>query len=187
MAEKNKFILSPTRAFYCLKHFKQLTKDVVEQFVHEGFSEKDIENQLETIGSKFLKKFAQSPFEIYLEIIDRVPSKIIHQENGNVVYSYLFEDFIGIDSLIHVENLSPKEQTNIQKEIRNGFEVQTISSKKANKTKQLNVVFSKSNNEIITIFPGIYAPPFPKDEMDQELKNSSTSFWNNYVMNKDSV
>ena len=77
--------------------------------------------------------------------------------------------------------LSSKEQNTIVLEKRNHYEVKVIRKNKRNATKQLNVVFRKNSNEIITMFPGIYAPPLPSEVMNIEELLRATEFWENYV------
>lgn len=161
MKMKNKLILTEKRIFYCLKHLKKVNKQTNDYLIEKGHSLTEIQGQIDLIGSKFFSSFCQSPIELYDKITDRVPSKIIHQENRNVVYSYTFEENIGYDSIIAICELSSKERKAIEIEKRNHYEVKVIRKNKRNGTKQLNVVFQKNSNEIITMFPGIYAPPLP--------------------------
>ena len=181
MKMKNKLILTENRIFYCLKHLKKINKQTNDYLIEKGHNLIEIQEQIDLIGSKFFSSFCQSPTELYDKITDRVPSKIIHQENGNVVYCYTFEENIGYDSIIAISELSSKEQNTIVLEKRNHYEVKVIRKNKRNATKQLNVVFQKNSNEIITMFPGIYAPPLPSEVMNIEELLRATEFWENYV------
>ena len=178
---KNKLILTENRIFYCLKHLKKVNKQTSDYLIDKGHTIAKIQQQIELIGSKFFSNFCQSPRELYDKITDRVPSKIIHQENGNVVYCYTFEENIGYDSIIAISELSSNEQNTIVLEKRNHYEVKVIRKNKRNATKQLNVVFRKNSNEIITMFPGIYAPPLPSEVMNIEELLRATEFWEHYV------
>lgn len=178
---KNKLILTENRIFYCLKHLKKVNKQTSDYLIEKGHTVAEIQQQIELIGSKFFSNFCQSPIELYEQITDRVPSKIIHQENGNVTYCYTFEENIGYDSIIAISELNSKERNSIVLENRNQYEVKVIRKNKRNATNQLNVVFQKKNNEIITMFPGIYAPPLPAAWMNKEEHSLANEFWEKYV------
>ncbi len=181
MKMKNKLILTENRIFYCLKHLKKVNKQTNDYLIEKGHNLIEIQEQIDLIGSKFFSSFCQSPAEVHDKITDRVPSKIIHQDNGNVVYCFTFEENIGYDSIIAISELSSKERKAIGQEKRNHYEVKVIRKNKRNATKQLNVVFQKNNNEIITMFPGIYAPPLPSEHMNAEELLLANDFWENYV------
>ena len=178
---KNKLILTENRIFYCLKHLKKVNKQTRDYLIDKGHTIAEIHQQIELIGSKFFSNFCQSPIELYDKITDRVPSKIIHQENGNVVYCYIFEENIGYDSIIAISELNSKERNSIVLENRNQYEVKVIRKNKRNGTKQLNIVFQKKSNEIITMFPGIYAPPFPTEWMNKEELLKANEFWEKHL------
>jgi hypothetical protein len=181
MKMKNKLILTENRIFYCLKHLKKLNKQTNDYLIEKGHDLIEIQQQIGLIGSKFFSSFCQSPIELYDKITDRVPSKIIHQENGNVTYCYTFEENIGFDSIIAISELNSKERNSIVLENRNQYEVKVIRKNKRNGTKKLNVVFQKNSNEIITMFPGIYAPPLPAAWMNKEELLIANEFWEKHV------
>ena len=91
MEQKNKLTLTIEGAFYCLKHFKKLNQNTLSFFLTNAYSEDQIINQTSTIGSKFFNSFLDSPFDVFDKIKDKLPAKIIHQKNGNVVYIYFFD------------------------------------------------------------------------------------------------
>jgi hypothetical protein len=177
----SKLFLTTARFLYCLKHFNKIDKQTEVFLLKNGMDESTIIQQLNTLGSKFFYSFAHSPESILNKITERVPSQIIHQKNGNIVYIYLFEQTIGYDSLISVKNLSTKELNLIEIENRNQKEVRVLRKNKRNKTYQLNVIFQKNNNEIITMFPGVYAPPLPTSKMESEEFLQATIFWEEHI------
>ena len=66
-------------------------------------------------------------------------------------------------------------------EKRNNFKIKIVEKEGFVKTNELVVVASKENNEIITAFPGQYAPPFPIHLSDTKSKIASERFWEEHA------
>lgn len=69
--------------------------------------------------------------------------------------------------------------------IRNGFHTNVLERNFFDFTNQL-VVISNTFNEIITVFTGLYAPPFPTQLTDEEEVKASILFWENHTFIKNS-
>ncbi len=184
MEEKTKMnlTLSIDRAFYLLKHFSKIDSKTRFFFIQNNYTNELIESALCSSGSKFNYRFCKNPFEL-IEKIERLqPLHFFKQENGNEVYIFTIEsNFIGVDNLIPLEDLTLTERSKIKYELRNGYEIGTFTTKKMHPTKECVLVLKSDSNEVVTIFPGIYAPPFPISIANEELKLKAEYFWANHL------
>ena len=183
MERQEELKLTVQRAFYILKHFESIDADSRNLFLKNGYSELEILKSIATIGSKFFNTFCSSPFQLSKIINNSNPVESFNQSNGNCIFIYLFHesDGIGNDNLINLNNLLPIEQSNLKVEKRNNFKIKIVEKASFIKTNQLVVVASKENNEIITAFPGQYAPAFPIHLSDTKSKIASERFWEEHA------
>jgi hypothetical protein len=165
------------QAFYLLKHFTEIDFIARNQFLEFGYSEEEINAQLQVIGSKFTASFCQHPFELEGLLSQIEPREQIVQSNGRTAYVYQFEKKIGTDHIIEKEQIAPIEIIQLD---RNGSIIEAVEQKELPKTNHLVVV--KSNQGAwITAFPGKYAPAFPSSWMTKEEFTFATHFWHNHV------
>ena len=178
MEKPEELKLTLQRAFYILKHFESIDVDSRNLFLKNGYSELEIAKSIATIGSKFFNTFCSNPFQLSIIINNSNPVESISQSNGNSIFIYSFQesDGIGTDNLINLNNLLPLEINNLKVETRNNFKIKIVEKASFVKTNQLVVVASQENNEIITAFPGQYAPPFPNHLSDTKSKIASERF-----------
>jgi hypothetical protein len=184
MEEKTKMnlILTLERAFYLLKHFTKIDSKTRAIFIGKNYTEEEIDLALATSGSKFNYKFCKNPFELIEKIESIPPFYFFKQDNGNLIYIFRIEsDFIGFDNLLPIADLTLNERSKIKYEIRNGYEIGTYLSKIMNPTKECVLVLKSYNREVVTFFPGIYAPSFPISIKDADFKMKAEYFWENHV------
>ncbi len=180
--EEIKLILTIDRAFYLLKHFSKIDKKSRLLFLENNYSESDIDTALKVIGSKFNFSFCKNPFDLVSKINVLSTIQLFTQDNGNTIYVFRNENgFIGPDNLISIGELTLAERSKIKFETRNGFEVGLLKSDKINQTNECVLIVKSDSNEIVTFFPGIYAPPFPTSVKDSELKLKAKYFWENHI------
>jgi hypothetical protein len=76
--------------------------------------------------------------------------------------------------------------SSIQFQSRNGFSTEFIETAHLPKTKYVTVVYKEQNgnNNIITLFPGPYAPAFPHIKMKAEEFNYATQYWSDHILLK---
>jgi hypothetical protein len=182
MEEESKLILKIDRAFYLLKHFSQIDKKARLIFTENNYSKVDVDNALNVIGSKFNFSFCRNPFDLVRMIPSLTPIHHFDQSNGNTIYLFRNEQKnTGNDNLISIDELTLNERSKIKFEVRNDFEVGLLRSSKVNQTKDCVLIVKSETNEIITFFPGIYAPPFPIHLNEGDLKIKAEYFWKNHV------
>jgi hypothetical protein len=183
MDTKKKIILSDSRAFYICKHLEELGVESFLYFKERNYDVKQLENNREENNSIFLKTFCNNPFELLQKIQVLNPKSEIIQSNGNV--ALLFEndsnEIWGLDTLISLDMLSPLERNEIKISLKSGYNVQSITTKKPKPTREAVVVFNSASNQVITIYPGKYAPPFPNSLKTSEETKTSQEFWENHV------
>ncbi len=184
MEEKTKInlILSIERAFYLLKHFNKIDSKSRSIFIDNLCKEEEIDSALAITGSKFNYQFCKNPFELIEKINRLQPLHFFKQENGNAVYIFTIEsNFIGVDNLIPLADLTLTERSKIKYELRNSYEIGTFTTKKIHPTKECVLVLKSDSNEVVTIFPGIYAPPFPISIANEDMKAKAEYFWANHL------
>jgi hypothetical protein len=101
--------------------------------------------------------------------------------------TYLFRHIEGRD--VGANGIAKKEdipEENIALEIRDGYHIKIGLVDKLPKTKEFCVVAIDTNQgrSVITIFPGMYAPPFPSNRMTGDDFLRSQTFWQKFILVK---
>lgn len=165
------------QAFYLLKHFNEIDFQIRNQFLDFGYSEMQINEQLQLIGSKFFPSFCQHPFELEKLIGQTKPLEKIVQSNGRIASVYQFEQQIGTDQVIEKEYTEASEIIQLE---RNGITVEAVERKELPSTHHL-VVVKSTEGAWITAFPGKYAPAFPSPWMTPKESDAAAAFWQNHL------
>lgn len=165
------------QAFYLLKHFTEIDQQSFDQFLKWGYAEKQIEDQLKLIGSKFLASFCNSPLQLDKLLETKEPFEKIVQSNSRIAYVYQFEKKIGTDQVIEKKYIEASEIIQLD---RNDRLILAVQLQELPSTNQL-VVVKSAEGAWITAFPGKYAPAFPSTWMTKEELNFATIFWQNHL------
>ena len=180
MEGKEKIILRNERLIHLLNHFNTVDESFRSQLFNLGFDESNIVKGLLMPGSKFHSDLVQNPDHI-LRLIDRGRGNFkIEQGNGNRAYTLEFDENIGTEGIVAFEELNDVQRKGVKEIVRNGFHLKAIESPIMNDSKQLTYILN-TRNELITAFPGRYAPPLPHSEMTFDEKRSSLHFWLNHA------
>ena len=182
MEEQKELKLNDERALYLLKHFEELDHKGRIHFQNLGFEVEQINQALQTIGSKFYARFCDNPFDLIYKLSHYTPFNIKQQTNGNkaILYKIPFTGGIGNNRVMPLKEILEFDKAQIKKVLRNGYPVNVLEGTVSDCTNQL-VVICNSENEVITIFPGIYAPSFPPQLTNEEDVKASIIFWENHV------
>ena len=180
MEAKKQFKLTDERAFYLIKHFEKLDNQALHYFQQLGHGIKEVNQALSSIGSKFYASFCENPLELIQRIALCSPFEVIQQSNANQAFRYKipFEGGIGTNALINIHTIQHADK--IKKVIRNGFQVNTIERNSFDSTNEL-VVVCNPLNEVITIFPGVYAPAFPTQLVVENEVEAARLFWEHHA------
>jgi hypothetical protein len=178
MAEKLELQLSDFSQLYLCKHFTNIGEDEKNRLV-SFFSSQEVENNLSQIGSKFLSEFAKGPIDLIEKLKLNVPNKVFIQNNGRKVSIYVFDQHIGTTGIIHRNAIPSEFREQIYTEKRGKSIVFVWKSREEVFKNQL--VLITDNEQVITCFPGLYAPPLPSSEMTEVELNESMDFWGQHV------
>lgn len=176
---------------HLLRHFssdipERVKRKIIEQRIVNN--EQELEYQLTISGSKFLAEKFDNPFDLLKEIMLKIKDIEKKYFLDSVYCELTYPEPIGVDNLISIDLIEDKSL--LKKEKRSGYEVNCIDVKYAgeNKTNNLIVVFDKNNlSKIITVWPGKYAPDFPReiknpnDPKEKEIHEACKFFWENHV------
>jgi len=171
------------------RHFKNLPKKDVLKLQDLGIEKAEIEQELGLVGSKFFSP----PFSGIYELVDFIinnwqKKEVISLENDILVSRWIwnkseYPNGIGNDGLVSLNTLNEAELSLVYKKERKTFVVNAYPTSQIFPTWDL-IVISKSNPipEILTIYPGTYAPPFPMDTMDKEFFQVCDEFWKMHAL-----
>ena len=159
-----KYRISPKRIEYVKKHFEGST----------------------VAGSYFYSNVFQDSLELMNYINSRIPYQIIQQENQTQVHLFKVQYAIGTCALSDLNSL---KNPDIQLESRNGFSTRFAWVDSLPETNHFCVIVEGSHSpfEIITLFPGEYAPPFPHANQSEKAHAYSNEFWGKHVLVKKGV
>ena len=159
-----KYQISPIRIDYVKKHFEGST----------------------VAGSCFYPNVFQNPFELMNYINSTLPHQIIQQESHTQAHLFKAEFAVGTCALTDLNALKNPE---IQLEIRDGISTRFAWVDALPETNHFCVIVEGSHSpfEIITLFPGEYAPPFPHANQSEKAHAESEEFWEKHVLVKKRV
>ena len=182
--EKTKVIeISIVQAFYLLKHFHGIKPTDQIKWFGIGKNNIEIQAQVNTVGSKFVSSFCDSPFQIGERIKLGKLIETIEQSNGRKAEVFEFTQITGEQNVISISELNETEKSYIQAEERGDFEVKVFTTERQFYTNKLTVI-SSASNELITCFPGGYVPAFVSDWMSDREKTLSKMFWEQHLFKK---
>jgi hypothetical protein len=182
------FNFSTERQFHCLRHFpfkgyEQLRALAVKFPTN---STEQIIEQLALVGSKFSHTFATEPSEI----LNRLDRGIIFSrslENNKTLFQYTFskDEFplgIGDSALRSLSKLNETEHARKYKVKRGDYEVWSCNVTELPKSNILSIIAYDQgiSFDIITLFPGDYAPAFPRGT--SELDEVNKLFWEGHCL-----
>ena len=182
------FYFSNERQFHCLRHISFHDEDQLK-FLQNNFPRhqlKDIRRQLDMVGSKFDPSFVKQPMDI-LKSFKKASFSSRNIENNKIVFQFLFsvKDFpngIGNSALIPMSELSTQQQATKYKVKQSNYEVWTCEVEELPTTNLLSIIALNQENtlQIVTLFPGDYAPAFPSGLCDSEEMNRV--FWKGHCL-----
>ena len=159
----NHFYLSDSHRMHVLRHF----------------------HNSEIAGSHFYTSVFKNPEELLSFINKTEPIRTIPQNKNRKAYCFCTSDGqpVGTSGIALRSDLSPEQ---IVFEAREGFDMEIGTVDKLPETSEFCVVADSTSEgwEIITAFPGKYAPPFPQKHQDQIEYELSASFWKQHILLK---
>lgn len=162
-------IIIPLEAvFHVLTHFSEIDSEIRGKLQQTGFTDKQIDSQLQTPGSKFYATFARSPQEIIDKLQSEFPeifAKAQPDVHKRLRLSFHIGTPIGTCQVIPEEILTAEERATIRHEIRNGCAIRTVCTPRKISTDECQLILSVQSGSyyLCTLFPGELAPPLPKE------------------------
>ncbi len=121
-------------------------------------------------------------------MVDIEPIREIIQSEYSVAHLYEIDalDYVGWEG---IGKMSDYPKANVQEENRNVYKIRFIEIAELPTTKFVNIVFNYGLNgmidmELITVFPGMYAPAFPSATMLKDDFLIASEFWNAHILLK---
>lgn len=122
---------------------------------------------------------------LLIYILDLEPIREIIQSEYSVVHLYQINalEYVGWEG---IGKMSDYPKAKVQEENRNGCMTRFIEIVELPTTKFVNVVFKQCLNgmELITVFPGMYAPAFPNASMSMDDLQIALEFWDEHILLK---
>lgn len=180
--EKIEFPISAQ--FHVLLHFNSVDDKYRELLLKNGITNEQIEQKLAEDRSKFDEDFATNPVKLWQklgELIDENNYYSINKADKKVIIFNVRDEIVGLDNLyllpISADSVSLEDSNHEVKIIKiHGTPVET---------NQVNCVLRpvKDSYELVTMFPGVYAPPFPNSKnQNTEDYSESTLFWKTHAI-----
>ena len=136
-------------------------------------------------GSIFRPDYFPTIESLLIYILDLEPIREIIQSEYSVAHLYEINsiEYVGCEG---VGKLSDYPKVKVQEENRNGCMTRFIEIAELPTTKFVNVVFKQCLNgmELITVFPGMYAPAFPSNSMSKDDFQIASEFWDEHILLK---
>jgi hypothetical protein len=176
------------RQFHCLRHFSfhEINQLNFLQDNFPNYHSKEIREQLDMVGSKFVPAFARQPMDI-LNSLKKASFTNRDIGDNKIVAQYTFseqefQNGIGNSALIPLNKLSAQQQAAKYKVNRSNYEVWTCEVEELPTTNLLTIIALNQENtlQIVTLFPGDYAPAFPQGLGDEEEKKRV--FWEGHCL-----
>jgi len=136
---------------------------------------------MEKSGSIFNPVYFPSIESLLNILLDMEPiNEIIQSEcMATHIYKIAAFEYVGWDG---IGKFSDYPSVKVKVENRNGFMTRFIETSEFPQTKLVNIVFKYclDGMELITAFPGTYAPAFPHNSMSKEDFQIASEFWNEH-------
>ena len=139
-------------------------------------------------GSIFRPDYFPTIESLLIYLLDIEPIREIIQSEYSVAHLYEIDalEYVGWEG---VGKMSDYPKVKVQEENRNGHMTRFIEIAELPTTKFVNIVFNYGLNgmidmELITVFPGMYAPAFPNATMLKDDFLIASEFWNEHILLK---
>lgn len=165
--------------YHCLTHFQRIDHLTRSAMLDAGYTDWQIDAQLNKPGSKFHASFAQSPMQVVEKLENECPDVLNDLPEpdvaGRVRLSFELGYETGTDGVVALSSLTPEELSAVREEERNGCIIRKVRLSRTLPTNECQLVLQKEDQgySIITLFPGVMAPPLPRN-------GASDPFWDNH-------
>ena len=176
--------------FHMLRHFEKVDDGVLKKFFLEGYSLKNIQNELALPGSKFFSHFANDISELVEKIAPHIVQKSVGI-NGNHIIEFdipieLFPNGIGTKAVVALKDVTPELRSKIYFEKNRNYSLSHLLVDQLPVTNRCTLILKPVTDGYIFIsaFSGESAMPIPKDNMSMEIFNACATYWSDHVFLK---
>ena len=174
-------------AFHMLRHFESATSEMSTTLINEGYAQKDIDNELSLVGSKFNGAFATN----ISSLLDRFQQYSYNETIGMKGNSILeckvplsdFPNGIGTQAVVPIQDIPENERRFIYLKKTRDVELLHYKVPVFPITNVCTLILKpvKTGWLFISAFPGAPAMPIPISSMDLALYTNCKKFWDNHV------
>lgn len=176
--------------FHMLRHFEKADDEILKNLLLEGYSLKDIQNELALPGSKFFSHFANDISELIEKIAPHIIQKSVGINGNHIIESDIpieqFPNGIGTKAVVALKDVTPELRSKIYFEKNRNYSLSHLLVDQLPVTNRCTLILKPVTDGYIFIsaFSGESAMPIPKDDMSTEIFNACTAYWNEHVFLK---
>ena len=169
--------------FHMLRHFEYINESARNCLLERGYSDATIDSNLAMPGSKFHRSFATDIKTLVAQFANK---EIIQLDpfgkylEGKIIYKYEeFPQGIGTKALIAIKEMDSNAVKSIVQELNRGIFLKHSIVDEIPNEWIMTIVWKpqKEYDLLITAYPGLPTPPFPKKGMHKALYERSINFW----------
>ena len=180
MERSKEFIITEKFAFHLLRHLTSTSKPYKASLMESGVTDEQIKSSLSTPGSKFSSDIISAPEDLFELIKKNKNCESRNISNGYASINFEFDFVIGNEGIANLEQLSPEVLKTMTQEDRNGVIVNVVRMLNLTSTNKMEIIVNPLN-EIITAFPGRFAPPLPYPHFRSRDRVKYSDFWKQHV------
>ena len=173
--------------FHMLRHFENVNSLIQLNLIREGYTQKEIEQELLLVGSKFNSTFATDISSLLKRFI-QYPTNETIGSNGNLVIECKvsepdFPNGIGTKAVIPIQDIPEVERRFVYLKKNRDVDLLHYKIEVFPTTNTCTLILKplKSGYLFISAFPGGAAMPIPQISMDLALYTSCKEFWDQHV------
>ncbi len=175
-------------SFHMLRHFVEMTPVLAEQLLGKGYTPTDLEESLQTPGSRFDAGFASSIDQLLDRLFTASTYEVHMGMNGNQnvharVHAEQFVNGIGTAGIMAKAALSDAERSRLYLKKNRDALLWHLDVSELPRTGEFTLILKPATDHriFITAFPGPPALPIPDHRMSKDLYDACRSFWDEYV------
>jgi hypothetical protein len=173
-----------------LRHFESVDDLTMEQFLNNGYSQEQIQQELSLTGSKFFSHFANDIKELLEKVLKHPYEKSIGINGNHIIEALLpidaYPNGIGTKAVVSLADISKENQADIFYEKNRNYSLAHLLVDNLPVTNQCTLIL-RPNTEgytFISAFSGASAMPIPDYKMTNAQFDACKTFWDKHVFLK---
>jgi hypothetical protein len=176
--------------FHMLRHFQDLDESLKNRLIEAGYTQTQINQELELPGSVFFSSFAKDIRGLIARLSSH-PYSETFSINGNLQFDYLidqheFPNGIGNLGVVSINEIPENRSHDIYFEENRDYKLAHCLVNSLPVTNRCTMILkpNKEGFQFISAFTGPPAMPIPKKDMPLEVFQRCDEFWKNHVFLK---